>query len=79
MSLDFAVIETLNFHLKQLDTSQNYFNDTPRNVLSVIPVPNKVFGDIVSACFERLEYSLLTSDAITELTLEVKDEKQHFD
>ena len=39
----------------------------------MLPVPNKVFGDIVSACFDHPEYKLLTSNAITKLTLEVKD------
>ena len=73
ISLDFAVIETLYIHLKQLNTSHNYFNGTPSSVLSVIPVPNKVFGDIVLVRFEHPVYELLTSDAITELTLEVRD------
>ena len=59
--------------MKQLNTSQNYFNGTSSNVLCVIPVPNKVFGDIVSVHFEHPEYKLLTSDAVTEFTLEVKD------
>ena len=40
----------------------------------MIAVPNKVFGDIVLVRFEHPEYKLLTNDAITELTLEVKDE-----
>ena len=60
--------------MKRLNTSQNYFNGTPSKVLSVLPVPNKVFGDIVSANFEHQDYKVLTSNAITELTLEVKDE-----
>ena len=64
----------LGTHLKQLSTSHNYFNGTLGNVLSVIPLPNKVFGDIVLAHFEHPEYKLLTSNTITELTLEVEDE-----
>ena len=56
--------------MKQLNTSQNYFNGMPSNELSVIPVPNKVFGDIVSVHFEHPEYKLLTKYAITELILE---------
>ena len=40
----------------------------------MIPVPNKVFDDIVLAHFEHPEYKLLTSNAITELKLEVKNE-----
>ena len=37
-------------------------------------MPNKVFGDIVSAHFGHPEYILLTSNVITELTIEGKDE-----
>ena len=46
-SLDFAVINPFYIHFKQLNTSQNHFNGMPSIVLSVIPVPNKVFGDVV--------------------------------
>ena len=54
-SLDFFVIKTLYIHLKQLYTSQNYFNNTPSNLLSVTPVPNKAFGDIISTHFKHTE------------------------
>ena len=67
------VSKTLFTHLKQHNTSQNYFNGTRSNVLSVISVQNKVFGDIVSVHFEHTEYKLLTRDAITEFTLKVKE------
>ena len=40
----------------------------------MIPVPNKIFDGIVSVLFEHPECKLLTSDAKTELTLELKDE-----
>ena len=45
----------LYIHLQQLNTSQIYINGLLSSVLSVKPVPNKVFGDIVSARFERAE------------------------
>ena len=64
--------------MKRINKSQNYSNFVPINVLSVIPVPNKVFGDIVSAHFEHPDYKVLTSNAVTELTLEVKDENNIF-
>ena len=55
ISLDFADMKTLYIHLKQLSTSQNYFNGTPSNVLSVIPVPKKVF-----VCIDTFRASRIT-------------------
>ena len=73
-AVDFAIYKSLYVHLEQLNTAYNYFNGKPSTVLSVIPVENKDFGDIITARFEHPEYKRLMNDAISELTLEIRDE-----
>lgn len=72
--VDFAVVKSLYLHLKQLNTSLNYFDGAPSSILAVVPIANRVFGDIVTMRFEHPEYKCLTNNALTELTLEVRDE-----
>ena len=72
--LDFAVIKSLYVHLSDINESQNYHNGSPRDVLAVIPIEKKSFGDIVTMRFEHLEFKRLNNGAITELKLVVKDE-----
>ena len=75
--LDFATVKSLYIHLEQLNTSQNYFNGTPSTVLTVVPIGNKEYGDIVSVRFEHPEYKYLSNGAITELEISVRDEHNH--
>ena len=72
--LDLAVHKNIYIHLEQLNTSQNYYNGAPSTILTMIPIENKQFGDIVSVNFEHPQYKLLTNGAITELKLDVRDE-----
>ena len=73
--LDFAVIKSLYVHLSHINESHNYHNGSPSDVLAVIPIENKSFGDIVTVRFEHPEFKRLKNGAITELKLVVKDEK----
>ena len=73
-AVDLAIYKSLYVHLEQLNTAYNYFNGKPSTVLSVIPVENKDFGDITTMRFEHPEYKRLMNDAISELTLEIRDE-----
>ena len=66
-SLDFAVIKSLYVHLLDINESDNYHNGSPSDVLAVIPIENKSFGDIVTVRFEHLEFKRLKNGAITEL------------
>ena len=72
--LDFAVIKSLYVHLSDINESHNYHNGSPSDVLAVIPIENKSFGDIVTVRFEHPEFKRLKNGAITELKLIVKDE-----
>ena len=75
--LDFAVIKSLYVHLSDINESHNYHNGSPSDVLAVIPIENKSFGDIVTVRFEHPEFKRLKNGAITELKLVVKDEKNN--
>ena len=61
-------------HLSDINESHNYHNGSPSDVLAVIPIENKSFGDIVTVRFEHPEFKHLKNGAITELKLVVKDE-----
>ena len=73
-SVDFAIHKSLYLHLNQINTSYNNFNGNPSTLLSIIPVENKEFGDIVTVRFENPEYKYLVNGDITELKLEIRDE-----
>ena len=49
--MDFAVIKSLYVHLSDINESHNYHNGSPSDVLAVIPIENKSFGDIVTVRF----------------------------
>ena len=67
--LDFAVIKSLLVHLSEINSSYNYFNGSPFDVLTVIPIENKNFGDIVTVRFEHSELKPLKTGALSELKL----------
>ena len=67
--LDFAVIKSLS----DINESYNFHNGSPSDVLAVIPIENKSFGDILAVRFEHPEFKRLKNGAITELKLVVKD------
>ena len=46
-------------------------------IMTVIPIKNINFGDIVTVRFEHPEFKRLTNGAITELKLVVKDENNN--
>ena len=71
------MIKSLYVHLSDINESHNYYNGSPSDVLAVIPIENKSFGDIVIVRFEHLEFKRLKNGAITELKLVVNDEKNN--
>ena len=77
--LDFAVIKVLYVHLSNINIneSHNYHNGSPSDVLAVIPIENKSFGDIVTVRFKHPEFKRLKNGVITELKLVVKDENNN--
>ena len=75
--LDFAVIKSLYVYLSDINESHNYHNSSPSDVLTVIPIENKSFGDIVTVRFEHPEFKPLKNGVITELKLVVKDENNN--
>ena len=75
--LDFAVIKSLYVHLSEINSSYNYFNGSPSDVLAVIPIESKSFGDIVNVRFEHPELKPLKTGALSELKLVVKDENKN--
>ena len=67
--LDFAVIKSLFVHLSEINSSYNYFNGSSSDVLAVVPIENKSFGDIVTVRFEHPELKPLKTGALSELKL----------
>ena len=63
--------------MSDINESHNYHNGSPSDVLAVIPIENKSFGDIVAVRFEHLEFKRLKKWATTELQLVVKDENSN--
>jgi hypothetical protein len=49
----------------------------PSTLLAVIPVENKEFGENITVRFEHPEYKYLINGEITELKLEIRDEKNN--
>ena len=64
-------------HLSEINSSYNYSNGSPSDVLAVIPIENKSFGDIVTVRFEHPELKPLKIGALSELKLVVKDENKN--
>ena len=64
----------LYIHLKQLNTSQNYFNGAPSTVLAVVPTGEHSYGDFIHVKFEHPLFKCLTGGTISELSIEVCDE-----
>ena len=57
--LDFAVIKALYVHLSDINESHNYHNGSQSDILAVVPIENKSFGDIVTARFKHPEFRRL--------------------
>ena len=68
---------TLYIHLSDINESYTYHNGSSSDVLAVIHIENKSFGDIVTVCFEHPEFKRLKNGAITELKLVVKDKNNN--
>ena len=49
----------------------------PSTILAVILIENREFDDVVSVRFEHPDYKCLMNGAITELKIEVRDEKNN--
>ena len=49
--LDYVVIKPLYIHLSDVKEFYNFHNGSPSDVLAVIPIENKSFGDIVTVRF----------------------------
>lgn len=72
--LDFAPYKQLYVHLEQINSSYNFFDGAPSNILGVVSVENKSFGDIVHTHFSNPEYKQLAHGDISELSISVCDE-----
>ena len=75
--LAFAVIKSLYVPLSDINESHNYHNGSPSDVLAVILIENKSFGDIVTARFEHPEFKRMKNGTITKLKLVVKDKNNN--
>ena len=53
--MDFAVIKSLYVHLSDINKSFCYHNGSPSDVLVVIPIENKSFGDIRTSRIQTFE------------------------
>jgi hypothetical protein len=75
--VDLAIHKSLYIYLEQISTSNNYLDGIPSTLLAVIPVENKEFGENITVRFEHPEYKYLINGEITELKLEIRDEKNN--
>ena len=75
--VDLAIHKSLYIYLEQISTSHNYLDGMPSTLLAVIPVENKEFGENITVRFEHPEYKYLINGEITELKLEIRDEKNN--
>ena len=73
-SVDFAPYKQLYVHLEQINSAYNFFDGGPSNILAVVSVENKSFGDIVHTHFNNPEYKKLAHGDISELSISVCDE-----
>jgi hypothetical protein len=71
--VDFAPYKQLYVYLNQINSYYNFFDGAPSNILCVVPVENKSFGDIVTH-FSNPKYKQLSNGDITELNISVCDE-----
>ena len=76
-TIDLARYKQLYIHLEQINTHHNVLDGAPSKVLTVVPVENKLFGEIVHVKFSNPEYKKLTNGDITELSISVRDEKNN--
>lgn len=72
--LNFAPYKQLYVHLEQINSAYNFFDGAPSNILGVVSVENKSFGDIVHTHFSNPEYKQLAHGDISELSISVCDE-----
>ena len=71
--LNFAPYKQLYVHLEQINSAYNFFDGAPCNILGVVSVENKSFGDIVHTHFSNPEYKQLAHGDISELSISVCD------
>ena len=72
--LNCAPYKQLYIHLEQINSAYNFFDGAPSNILGVVSVENKSFGDIVHMHFSNPEYKQLAHGDISELSISVCDE-----
>ena len=73
-TIDFTPYKQLYVHLEQINSAYNFFDGAPSNILGVVSVENKSFGDIVHTHFSNPEYKQLAHGDISELSISVCDE-----
>jgi hypothetical protein len=73
-TIDCAPYKQLYVHLEQINSAYNFFDGAPSNILGVVSVENKAFGDIVHTHFSNPEYKQLAHGDISELSISVCDE-----
>lgn len=73
-TIDFAPYKQLYVHLEQINSAYNFFDGAPSNILGVVSVENKAFGDIVHTHFSNPEYKQLAHGEFSELSISVCDE-----
>ena len=76
-SIDLAPYKQLYIHLEQINSAHNFLDGAASKVLSIVPVENKSFGDIVHINFSNPEYKQLSHGDISELSISVCDENNN--
>lgn len=72
-TIDFALYKQLYVHLEQINSAYNFFDGAPSNILGVISVENKEYGDIVHKDFDNPKYKQLSGGTISELSISICD------
>jgi len=75
--VNFLPHKMLYIHLKQINSSNNYFNGTPNDILARVPVTIDSFGTLVQYRFELPYCSSLINTTISKLDITITDENEN--
>lgn len=75
--INFSPLKSLYIHLNQVNTTDNFYNGVQSDLIGVVPVGDKTFGDTVNVHYEHPEFRNLADGTISELEIRVTDENNN--
>ena len=77
-AVDFAGMKTLQIHLEQLTTTENYVDGDPSTLLDNVGLGRYTFGDTVTVRFEQPVFKPLRNGHISELDITIRHASRNF-